>query len=314
MPNIIGGKYKRTKLAVPNKLVRPTSALKREAIFSILESYSIQHSIEIYKNKSIIDMFAGSGLIGLEAISRGMKKSYFIENNYEDWTQKNTDSLLSPSVFQNHLLPSIKNNQKVCMIIVDCMRCDQFLSVLPYLESLFNIELSYHISLIPSATPYSRNAIFSGLFPIQIQQYYPERWAQMEYDETSMNRFEEEFKKFESPMVFSCEPPSHLFYWIAGYYRWRVFGPDPVINGGSYMGYAGAIKKFIQRIKYSPSTDDQRFLTSLYKHVHMTIDFESRLFYHHAGWLKVRGKIPNTCIVTFPGSGYTKNILKKMGS
>ena len=81
MPNIIGGKYKRTKLEVPNKLVRPTSALKREAIFSILESYSIQHSIEIYKNKSIIDMFAGSGLIGLEAISRGMKKSYFIENN-----------------------------------------------------------------------------------------------------------------------------------------------------------------------------------------------------------------------------------------
>ena len=81
MSNIIGGKYKRTKLEVPNKLVRPTSALKREAIFSILESYSIQHSIEIYKNKSIIDMFAGSGLIGLEAISRGMKKSYFIENN-----------------------------------------------------------------------------------------------------------------------------------------------------------------------------------------------------------------------------------------
>jgi 16S rRNA (guanine966-N2)-methyltransferase len=81
MPNIIGGKYKRTKLEVPNKLVRPTSALKREAIFSILESYSIQHSIEIYKNKSIIDMFAGSGLIGLEAISRGMEKSYFIENN-----------------------------------------------------------------------------------------------------------------------------------------------------------------------------------------------------------------------------------------
>ena len=81
MPNIIGGKYKRTKLNVPNDLVRPTSALKREAIFSIIESYSLKHSIEIYKNKSIIDMFAGSGLIGLEAISRGISMSYFIENN-----------------------------------------------------------------------------------------------------------------------------------------------------------------------------------------------------------------------------------------
>ena len=81
MPNIIAGKYKRTKIEVPSKLVRPTSALKREAIFSILESYSMQHSINIYKDKSIIDIFAGSGLIGLEAVSRGIKKSYFIEDD-----------------------------------------------------------------------------------------------------------------------------------------------------------------------------------------------------------------------------------------
>ena len=81
MPNIIGGKYRKTILEVPSKLVRPTAAFKREAIFSILESYAIKESIEIYKNKSIIDIFAGSGLIGLEAISRGIKKSYFIENN-----------------------------------------------------------------------------------------------------------------------------------------------------------------------------------------------------------------------------------------
>ena len=81
MPSIIGGKYKGTKIEVPSKLVRPTSALKREAIFSILESYFMKNSIDIYKDKSIIDIFAGSGLIGLEAISRGMKKSYFIEND-----------------------------------------------------------------------------------------------------------------------------------------------------------------------------------------------------------------------------------------
>tara|TARA_B100000579_G_scaffold414783_1_gene408743 strand:+ start:696 stop:1256 length:561 start_codon:yes stop_codon:yes gene_type:complete len=81
MPNIIGGKYKKTILHVPTKLVRPTSAFKKEAIFSILESYAIKHSIEIYKNKSIIDVFAGSGSVGLEAISRGIEKSYFIEYN-----------------------------------------------------------------------------------------------------------------------------------------------------------------------------------------------------------------------------------------
>ena len=102
MPNIIGGKYKKTILDVPNKLVRPTSAFKREAIFSILESYAIKHSIEIYKNKSIIDIFAGSGLVGLEAISRGMEKAYFIENsnNVIKILEKNCQKICKKNEFE----------------------------------------------------------------------------------------------------------------------------------------------------------------------------------------------------------------------
>ena len=102
MPNIIGGKYKRTKLEVPEKFVRPTSAIKREAIFSTIESYAIKNSFEIYKNKSIIDIFAGSGLIGLEAISRGIKMSYFIENNANVYNilKKNCKKICKPNEFK----------------------------------------------------------------------------------------------------------------------------------------------------------------------------------------------------------------------
>ena len=102
MPNIIGGKYKKTTLDVPSKLVRPTSAFKREAIFSILESYAIKHSIEIYKNKSIIDIFAGSGLVGLEDISRGMEKAYFIENsnNVIKILEKNCQKICKKNEFE----------------------------------------------------------------------------------------------------------------------------------------------------------------------------------------------------------------------
>ena len=77
MINIIGGKFKKTKLEVPLKKVRPTSIIKRKAIFSILESYGIQNSIDIYYKKSVIDLFAGSGALGLEAISRGAYYCYF---------------------------------------------------------------------------------------------------------------------------------------------------------------------------------------------------------------------------------------------
>ena len=83
MIRITGGKFKQKKLASINDFVRPTSSLKREAFFSIIESYAIKNSIELYKNKIFLDLFAGIGTMGLEAISRGMSEVIFIENNIE---------------------------------------------------------------------------------------------------------------------------------------------------------------------------------------------------------------------------------------
>ena len=53
MIKIIGGKFKKTNLEVPEDYVRPTSALKREAIFSILESYAHKNSINLYYHHKI---------------------------------------------------------------------------------------------------------------------------------------------------------------------------------------------------------------------------------------------------------------------
>ena len=83
MIKIIGGKFKKKKIDVPNNAVRPTSALIREAIFSILESNALQNCFDPYLNKCFIDLFAGSGSLGLEAISRGASFSYFFEFNNE---------------------------------------------------------------------------------------------------------------------------------------------------------------------------------------------------------------------------------------
>ena len=81
MIQITGGKFKQKKLASINDFVRPTSSLKREAFFSIIESYAIKNSIELYKNKIFLDLFAGIGTMGLEAISRGISEVIFFENN-----------------------------------------------------------------------------------------------------------------------------------------------------------------------------------------------------------------------------------------
>ena len=81
MIQITGGKFKKKKLHSINDFVRPTSSMKREACFSIIESYAVKNSINLYKNKIFLDLFAGIGTMGLEAISRGMHKAIFFENN-----------------------------------------------------------------------------------------------------------------------------------------------------------------------------------------------------------------------------------------
>ena len=102
MIKIIGGKFKKTNLEVPEDYVRPTSALKREAIFSILESYAHKNSINLYKNMAILDLYAGSGSVGLEAISRGISKGIFVEVKKEviDILKKNCLKICKDNQFE----------------------------------------------------------------------------------------------------------------------------------------------------------------------------------------------------------------------
>lgn len=74
--NITAGIYKGRKIAVPDeKIVRPTLSKIRESIFNTL------FSIIDFEDKSFLDVFAGSGIMGLEAISRGFKNVFALEKN-----------------------------------------------------------------------------------------------------------------------------------------------------------------------------------------------------------------------------------------
>jgi 16S rRNA (guanine966-N2)-methyltransferase len=85
---ILGGHFKNRKLFAPNEqITRPTTALVRAAIFNMT-----QHLIE---GASFLDLFAGSGAMGLEAISRGAARVTFLENNKDafDTIEKNINHL-----------------------------------------------------------------------------------------------------------------------------------------------------------------------------------------------------------------------------
>jgi len=83
MIRIISGKYKNSNLSIPNgEKVRPTSSIKRDSLFNILSSKFLKLGIEnFFSDKIILDCFAGSGALGIEALSRGGKFCFFIEKN-----------------------------------------------------------------------------------------------------------------------------------------------------------------------------------------------------------------------------------------
>jgi len=127
--------------------------------------------------------------------------------------------------------------------------------------------------------------------------------------------FEKRFKSYQTDKVFCLEGQADDYVWIARYYNSRVFGPPPVVNGGTYMGYAKALREFISSLDYRNSEDDQRLLTQRARKGDMVLDTDRRLFFMH-GLGRQRDRmnyIPDTCLVSFPGSGETEELLKGLG-
>jgi CheY-like chemotaxis protein len=117
----------------------------------------------------------------------------FIEKNYANWIWKrNAAPLLSTDLVKKYVVPPLKQGQKVVFLVIDCLRLDQWLTLEHFFYDFFNITRDYYFSILPTATPFSRNAIFSGLFPEEIEKQYPDLWTQDNEDESSLNKNEKE--------------------------------------------------------------------------------------------------------------------------
>ena len=135
----------------------------------------------------------------------------FIEKNYASWVDSEDNSPpLSVDVVPEYVMPHIEQGRQVFFIVVDCLRLDHWMGMEPQLADYFNIKRSYHYSILPTATPYSRNAIFSGLFPNEIAKKYPSLWGKTQENENSLNRNEHQFIDDQiSDMGIQLNPGSH---------------------------------------------------------------------------------------------------------
>ena len=111
--------------------------------------------------------------------------SKYIKNNYEKWFQ-GTDSkpMMSPDLFKNKVFPMLDAGEKVFFVLIDNLRLDHWRVIQKELSSLYEFkEDDSYFSILPTATQYARNAIFSGLMPEQIRKMYPDLWVDEEEDE-----------------------------------------------------------------------------------------------------------------------------------
>ena len=105
----------------------------------------------------------------------------FIDKNYQDIISSN--EILSHNLLKSNLFPEL-NQQSYFLIVIDNLRYDQWLIIKPILDEYFNIEKEEtYTSIIPTTTQYARNALFSGLSPLEINRRYPDKWVSEEENE-----------------------------------------------------------------------------------------------------------------------------------
>lgn len=125
----------------------------------------------------------------------------FVEREYKSWIDSpgsDDAPVMSNQIVEKYVLPQLKNfDGPLFFFVIDCLRLDQWLVMEKHLAELFNISKDYYYSILPTATPYSRNSLFAGLFPSEIEKHYPDLWTSMADDENSMNKYEKDLLQLQ---------------------------------------------------------------------------------------------------------------------
>ena len=117
----------------------------------------------------------------------------FIENNYEDWLNGNTEKpMMSHTLFKDVVKKEVEN-EKVLLLMVDNLRYDQWKVIEPLFTKFYNkVSEDYYYSILPTATQYARNSFFAGLLPSEIAKRFPDQWFN-DNEEGNKNEFESSF-------------------------------------------------------------------------------------------------------------------------
>ncbi|WP_372745350.1 PglZ domain-containing protein [Lutibacter sp.] len=162
---------------------------------------SYEEWVDIYKNLVYWELeLENISDLGMVEILESQKKEAnslffkFIKKNYKDWIEDDDAPILSNTLFKKTILPEILNAKSgTLLVVIDNLRYDQFRILEKTINTYYKKqEENSYFSILPTATQYARNALFSGLMPLEMEQKHPNYWKN-DTDEGGKNLFEEEF-------------------------------------------------------------------------------------------------------------------------
>ena len=117
----------------------------------------------------------------------------FVKNNYKKWINGEDAPLMSHNLVRRNVINHLSNNKPLYLIVIDNLRYDQWKIIEPVVLHDFRVKKEeIYYSILPTATQYARNAIFSGMLPSEMEKRFPGKWKNDE-DEGGKNMFEEDF-------------------------------------------------------------------------------------------------------------------------
>ena len=128
----------------------------------------------------------------------------FIERNYEDWftapVRKGSNEpkvdkpVQSHTLFRELVVPElVKKDKPVLFVVIDNLRYDQWKAMESVVSNHYKLEKEVpYYAILPTATQYARNAIFSGLTPLEMEKQFPQYWKN-DVEDGGKNLYEAEF-------------------------------------------------------------------------------------------------------------------------
>jgi len=204
------------------------------------------------------------------------------------------------------VIPELHNSISVFFFFIDCLRLDQWMLMESALQEYYQISKQYYYSILPTATPYSRNAIFSGSYPCDVELRFPELWEKSEDDENSRNRFERQFldKLLERRKVVLKPEAKYVKILDAEFGR----SIENTINSYTQSKLTSIVVNFVDMLAHGRS--DSSLLKeiapdeSAYRSLTRSWFLHSSLF----GMLKTLSKNPNVTIILTTDHGSIRSL------